>query len=103
MKDILNAIRNFQTQNSHRPEASTDLDERLVQCLSELGRMAYSIHWNDPKEKIQERMTQLLIVLLGTCVQQEWDIEKMMKDRLQKLPTLPAPQKGREKVRGLRL
>jgi hypothetical protein len=103
MKEILNLIRTFMTQSSQRPEAAQDLEERIVQMVSELGRLAYSIHWNDPKEKLQERVTHLLILLLGTCVQQEWDIEKMIKDRLQKLPTLPVPQKGREKVRGLRL
>ena len=46
---------------------------------------------------------QLCILLLGTCSQQEWDIEKLIKDRLAKLPTLPMPSKGKEKVRGLRL
>ena len=103
MKETMKLIKDFMTQNNHRPEASTDLDDRLVQMLSELGRMAYSIQWNDPKEKIQERAAQLAIMLLGTCSQQEWDIEKLIRDRLAKLPTLPMPSKGKEKVRGLRL
>jgi hypothetical protein len=44
-----------------------------------------------------------MVVLLGTCVQQDIDVEKLVRDRMIKIPTLPMPTKGKERIRGLRL
>lgn len=103
MKDLIKLIQQFMTQCANRPEATEDLHDRLVQITAEVGKMAHSAHWNESKDKIQERVTHLLILLMIYGVQSGLDIEKAIKERLAKLPGQPAPVKSKERVRGLRL
>ena len=100
---VAEQVQLFMTQQANRPEATRDVNERLVQAMAELGRLAHGYFWRESPQQLNKHWAQLFILLYGTCVQQNIDVERIVADQLVRLPTQPAPSRQRARARGLRL
>jgi NTP pyrophosphatase (non-canonical NTP hydrolase) len=58
---------------------------RVALMSEELGEIAECVTKGKPKEKLSEEVADLLILLIGTAIAQDFDLKKAFWDKMQKI------------------
>ncbi len=102
-ESAMELVNEFMQQQQHRPEATRDINQRLLQALGVLGRIAEGQLWKATPQEMNQHWAHLFLLLYGTCQLQNIDVEKIVKEHVAQLPSRPPPGRQRTRVRGLRL
>jgi NTP pyrophosphatase (non-canonical NTP hydrolase) len=84
-EDMLKAVRAFHEKHQFRERGGEEMTYRVALMSEELGEIAECVTKGKPKEKLSEEVADLLILLIGTAIAQDFDLKKAFWDKMQKI------------------
>jgi NTP pyrophosphatase (non-canonical NTP hydrolase) len=84
-EDMLKAVRAFHEKHQFRERGGEDMTYRIALMTEELGEIAECVTKGKPKDKLSEEVADLLILLIGTAIAQDFDLRQAFWDKMQKI------------------
>ncbi len=82
---MLAAVQAFHDKHRFRETGGEDMTYRVALMSEELGEIAECVTKGRPKEQLAEEVADLLILLIGTAIAQDFDLKQAFWDKMQKI------------------
>jgi NTP pyrophosphatase (non-canonical NTP hydrolase) len=87
---ILQAVQDFHDKHDFRSNGGEDLVYRIALMAEELGEISNCVTKGKPREALAEECADLFILLLGTAISAEIDLNQAIWSKLSELMERPA-------------
>jgi len=84
-RDMLAAVQAFHDKHRFRDTGGEDLTYRVALMSEELGEIAECVTKGKSREKLAEECADLFILLVGTAIAADFDLEQAFWDKMQKV------------------
>lgn len=82
---MLAAVQAFHDKHRFRETGGEDMTYRVALMSEELGEIAECVTKGKPKEQLAEEVADLLILLIGTAIAQDFDLRQAFWDKMRRL------------------
>jgi NTP pyrophosphatase (non-canonical NTP hydrolase) len=82
---MLAAVQAFHDKHRFRETGGEDMTYRVALMSEELGEIAECVTKGRPKEQLAEEVADLLILLIGTAIAQDFDLSRAFWDKMRRL------------------
>ncbi len=83
--DMLAEVQAFHTKHDFKGTGGEDLTYRVALMSEELGEIAEAVTKGKPVEDLAEETADLFILLIGTAIAADFDLEKAFWDKMEKI------------------
>ncbi len=83
--DMLGAVQDFHDRHGLREHGGEDLDHRVALMVEELGEISACVTKGKHKSLLAEECADLLILLLGTAIAADFDLQAAFWAKMTKL------------------
>lgn len=83
--DMLAAVQSFHDKHNFKTTGGEDLAYRVALMAEELGEISACVTKGKPKEALAEEVADLFILILGTAISADFDLQQMFWDKMKKL------------------
>lgn len=80
-KDMLDTVQAFHDKHDFKNKGGEELTYRMTLMAEELGEMAACISKGKPKEELAEETADLFILLIGTAIAADFDLNESFGPR----------------------
>jgi len=84
-RDMLAAVQAFHEKHRLRETAGEELNYRIALMVEELGAISASVMKGKSKDSLSEEIADLLILLMGTGIAQEIDLNQAFWRKIEQL------------------
>jgi NTP pyrophosphatase (non-canonical NTP hydrolase) len=84
-QQMLNAVQAFHDKHRFRETGSEEMNYRVALMAEELGEISACVTKGKAKADLAEELADLLILVMGTAIAQEFDLNKAFWDKMEKL------------------
>lgn len=84
-KQMLKMVQSFHDKHDFKNRGGEDLIYRIALMAEELGEMSACITKGKPKEDLAEEAADLLILLIGTAISADFDLNKAFWHKMEKV------------------
>ncbi|MBL3591055.1 MAG: pyrophosphatase [Gammaproteobacteria bacterium (ex Lamellibrachia satsuma)] len=84
-KDMLDAVQSFHDKHRFRETGGEEMTYRISLMAEELGEISSCVTKGKSKESLAEEVADLLILVMGTAIAQEFDLKQAFWDKMEKL------------------
>ncbi len=85
MKEMIEAVRKFHRKFDLKEQGGEDMLHRMNLIMEEVGEISQCLTKGKPREDLIEEHADLLILLLGNAIAQDFDLEKAFWAKLKKI------------------
>jgi NTP pyrophosphatase (non-canonical NTP hydrolase) len=82
---MLAAVQAFHDKHRFRETGGEDMTYRVALMSEELGEIAECVTKGKPKAQLAEEVADLLILLIGTAIAQDFDLRQAFWDKMRRL------------------
>jgi len=82
---MLQAVRGFHEKHRSKETGGEEMTYRIALMVEELGEISACVTKGKQKEKLGEEIADLLILVIGTALAQDIDLNAAFWDKMQKL------------------
>lgn len=82
---MLAAVQAFHDKHRLRDTGGEEMTYRVALMSEELGEIAECVTKGRPKEQLAEEVADLLILLIGTAIAQDFDLRQAFWDKMRKI------------------
>ncbi len=82
---MLAAVQAFHAKHALRQEGGEDMPYRVALMAEELGEISACVTKGKPQSELAEECADLLILLLGTAIAGDFDLQQAFWDKMKKL------------------
>jgi NTP pyrophosphatase (non-canonical NTP hydrolase) len=82
---MLAAVQAFHDKHRFRETGGEDMTYRVALMSEELGEIAECVTKGKSKDKLAEEVADLLILLIGTAIAQDFDLRQAFWDKMRRL------------------
>jgi NTP pyrophosphatase (non-canonical NTP hydrolase) len=82
---MLAAVQAFHDKHRFKDAGGEDMTYRVALMSEELGEIAECVTKGKPRDRLAEEVADLLILLIGTAIAQDFDLKQAFWDKLRKL------------------
>lgn len=83
--DMLAVVQAFHDKHDFKNTGGEDLTYRIALMAEELGEISACVTKGKAKEELQEECADLMILLLGTAISADFDLNQAFWDKMEKL------------------
>ena len=83
--EMVSAVRNFHEKHDFKNRGGEDLVYRVALLSEELGEIAECVTKGRPQEDLAEECADLLILLLGTAISADFDLNRAFWSKMESL------------------
>ena len=83
--DMLNAVQAFHTKHNFKNTGGEELTYRVSLMAEELGEISSCVTKGKPVEALAEECADLLILVMGTAIAQNFDLRQAFWDKMKKI------------------
>jgi NTP pyrophosphatase (non-canonical NTP hydrolase) len=83
--DMLNAVQAFHTRHDFKNTGGEELTYRVSLMAEELGEISSCVTKGKPVEALAEECADLLILVMGTAIAQNFDLRQAFWDKMKKI------------------
>lgn len=80
--EMLRAVQAFHDKHGFRERGGEDLPYRVALMAEELGEISACVTKGRPREALAEECADLMILVIGTAIAAEFDLEKAFWDKM---------------------
>jgi len=84
-KAMLEAVQAFHTKHDFKNSGGEDLPYRVALMAEELGEISACVTKGKPVEELAEECADLLILVMGTAIAEEFDLSSAFWQKMDKL------------------
>lgn len=84
-KDMLLKVQSFHDKHDFKNSGGEDLPYRVALMAEELGEISACITKGKSKEELAEEAADLLILIMGTAISAEFDLNQAFWDKMDKI------------------
>jgi len=84
-KDMLAKVQTFHDKHDFKNTGGEDLSYRIALMAEELGEISSCVTKGKSKEELAEESADLLILLLGTAIAADFDLNQAFWDKMDKI------------------
>ena len=84
-KDMLDTVQAFHDKHDFKNKGGEELTYRMTLMAEELGEMAACISKGKPKEELAEETADLFILLIGTAIAADFDLNEAFWAKMEKI------------------
>ncbi len=84
-KDMLSKVQAFHDKHDFKGKGGEDLTYRMTLMAEELGEIAACISKGKPKEELAEETADLFILLIGTAIAADFDLNEAFWAKMEKI------------------
>lgn len=84
-KDMLDTVQAFHDKHDFKNKGGEELIYRMTLMAEELGEMAACISKGKPKEELAEETADLFILLIGTAIAADFDLNNAFWTKMDKI------------------
>jgi len=84
-QDMLDTVQSFHDKHDFKNKGGEELTYRITLMTEELGEMAACISKGKPREELAEETADLLILLIGTAIAAEFDLNEAFWHKMDKI------------------
>ena len=84
-KDMLAAVQAFQDKHQFKKTGGEDLTYRIALMAEELGEISSCVTKGKSREQLAEEVADLFILVLGTAISADFDLNQAFWDKMGKL------------------
>ena len=82
---MLAAVQAFHDKHRFRENGGEEMTYRIALMAEELGEISSCVTKGKPKSELAEEVADLLILVMGTAIAQEFDLNQAFWDKMAKL------------------
>jgi NTP pyrophosphatase (non-canonical NTP hydrolase) len=91
---MLAAVRSFHEKHRFRETGGEELTYRVALMTEELGEISACVTKGKRREQLAEEVADLLILLIGTAIAQDFDLKTAFWEKMRRLETREARMVG---------
>jgi NTP pyrophosphatase (non-canonical NTP hydrolase) len=84
-QQMLNAVQAFHDKHRFRETGGEEMNYRVALMAEELGEISACVTKGKAKADLAEELADLLILVMGTAIAQDLDLNKAFWDKMEKL------------------
>ncbi|ODB84328.1 pyrophosphatase [Candidatus Thiodiazotropha endoloripes] len=84
-QQMLAAVQAFHDKHRFRETGGEEMNYRVALMAEELGEVSACVTKGKPKSELAEEVADLLILVMGTAIAQDFDLNKAFWEKLAKL------------------
>jgi NTP pyrophosphatase (non-canonical NTP hydrolase) len=84
-KEMLAAVQAFHDKHDFRNKGGEEMTYRMALMAEELGEIGACVTKGKSKEKLAEEVADLFILLIGTAIAQEFDLNEAFWSKMDKI------------------
>lgn len=84
-QDMLDSVQAFHDKHDFKNKGGEELTYRMTLMTEELGEMAACISKGKPKAELAEETADLFILLLGTAIAADFDLNEAFWSKMEKI------------------
>ena len=84
-EDMMAAVQAFHDKHDFRNTGGEELTYRVALMAEELGEISSCVTKGKSKDSLSEEVADLLILLMGTAIAAEFDLEQAFWDKMERL------------------
>ncbi len=84
-KQMMEAVQAFHDKHQFRENGGEEMNYRIALMAEELGEISACVTKGKSREALAEEVADLLILLLGTAIAQDFDLNQAFWDKMEKL------------------
>jgi NTP pyrophosphatase (non-canonical NTP hydrolase) len=84
-QDMMATIQAFHDKHDFKGKGGEDLTYRVALMSEELGEIAAAVTKGKPKEQLAEEVADLLILVMGTAISAEFDLNQAFWAKMDKI------------------
>ncbi|HEA26671.1 MAG TPA: pyrophosphatase [Ectothiorhodospiraceae bacterium] len=84
-QDMLDTVQAFHDKHDFKNKGGEELTYRMTLMAEELGEMAACISKGKPKEELAEETADLFILLIGTAIAADFDLNEAFWAKMEKI------------------
>jgi NTP pyrophosphatase (non-canonical NTP hydrolase) len=89
-EEMLRAVQSFHDVHDFRSSGGEDLVYRVALMAEELGEISACVTKGKPREALAEECADLLILLMGTAISADFDLNQSFWKKMSELMTRPS-------------
>ncbi len=83
--DMLAAVQAFHDKHRFRETGGEEMTYRIALMAEELGEISSCVTKGKPKPELAEEVADLLILVIGTAIAQDFDLNQAFWEKMEKL------------------
>jgi NTP pyrophosphatase (non-canonical NTP hydrolase) len=83
--DMLKAVQGFHDKHDFKNTGGEEMTYRVALMAEELGEISACVSKGKSKEELAEECADLLILIMGTAIAQDFDLKKAFWDKMEKI------------------
>ncbi len=83
--DMLAAVQAFHDKHRFRETGGEEMTYRIALMAEELGEISSCVTKGKPKSELAEEVADLLILVIGTAIAQDFDLNQAFWEKMEKL------------------
>jgi NTP pyrophosphatase (non-canonical NTP hydrolase) len=84
-QEMLNAVQAFHDKHDFRNKGGEEMTYRMALMAEELGEIGSAITKGKPKEQLAEEVADLFILLIGTAIAGDFDLNDAFWKKMEKI------------------
>jgi NTP pyrophosphatase (non-canonical NTP hydrolase) len=84
-QEMLAAVQAFHDKHQFRKKGGEEMTYRISLMAEELGEISSCVTKGKPKEELAEEVADLLILVMGTAIAQDFDLNNAFWQKMEKL------------------
>ena len=84
-QEMLSAVEAFHDKHQLREKGGEEMTYRISLMAEELGEISSCVTKGKPKEELAEEVADLLILVMGTAIAQDFDLNNAFWQKMEKL------------------
>ncbi|MBV2121348.1 MAG: nucleoside triphosphate pyrophosphohydrolase family protein [Candidatus Thiodiazotropha sp. (ex Ctena orbiculata)] len=89
-QQMLAAVQAFHDKHRFRETGGEEMNYRVALMAEELGEISACVTKGKPKSDLAEEVADLLILVMGTAIAQDFDLNKAFWEKMAKLEKRPS-------------
>lgn len=89
-QQMLAAVQAFHDKHRFRETGGEEMNYRIALMAEELGEISACVTKGKPKSDLAEEVADLLILVMGTAIAQDFDLNKAFWEKMAKLDKRPS-------------
>jgi len=82
---MLAAVQAFHDKHDFKNQGGEEMTYRMALMAEELGEISACVTKGKPKEQLAEEVADLFILLIGTAIAQNFDLNEAFWDKMEKI------------------
>ncbi|MEJ2608619.1 MAG: nucleoside triphosphate pyrophosphohydrolase family protein [Candidatus Thiodiazotropha sp.] len=84
-QQMLAAVQSFHNKHCFRENGGEEMTYRVALMAEELGEISSCVTKGKSKESLAEEVADLMILIMGTAIAQDFDLNRAFWDKMEKL------------------